>query len=293
MARFRYDRSSKWLLEHHGDSLVRLAGWTDIASWRAVTPEVVQPRQLPDGLLEVRRTGHSEPDLFVIEIATYPDNRVPEQLLRDAALVYLDRGRLPEVLVFVLHPKGNVRVADHVDIHSPGGLASWRASWRVIELWTVPATDLFAFGDVWLIPWVPLTQIDGPMEPVLARCREAIERDAMPEERENLIVVTAVLAGLRYDEDRVLAILGGSEAMIESPILRRFVAERTHKFVFAALEARFGPVPDDIRDAVRAIKKDYHVEALHEAAMRCVDLEAFRQALAAPPPPEPDSFEDE
>jgi hypothetical protein len=49
MERFRYDRSSKWLLEHHGDSLLRLGGLTGVTSCRAVQTEVVQPRQLPDG----------------------------------------------------------------------------------------------------------------------------------------------------------------------------------------------------------------------------------------------------
>jgi len=49
--RFRYDKSSKWLIEHHAGAILKLAGLSDIASWTPVQAELVQPRQLPDGLV--------------------------------------------------------------------------------------------------------------------------------------------------------------------------------------------------------------------------------------------------
>ena len=48
-----YDRTSKWLIQHHGDAILRLAGLRDLASWRPLQAEVVQPRQLP-GLAQRR-----------------------------------------------------------------------------------------------------------------------------------------------------------------------------------------------------------------------------------------------
>jgi len=48
-----YDRSSKWLIQHHGGSILRLVGAPEVVSWRPLQAEVVQPGQLPDGLLEV------------------------------------------------------------------------------------------------------------------------------------------------------------------------------------------------------------------------------------------------
>ena len=62
--------------------------------------------------LEVLLDGQTEPDLFLVEVATYPETRVHDQLARDAALVWLERRVLPEVLTLVLHPRGNLRVAD-------------------------------------------------------------------------------------------------------------------------------------------------------------------------------------
>jgi hypothetical protein len=61
---------------------------------------------LPDGLLEARLHGEAEYDHFLLEVATYAEQRTQQQLTRDAMLVYLDRGRLPEVIVLVLARKG-------------------------------------------------------------------------------------------------------------------------------------------------------------------------------------------
>jgi hypothetical protein len=58
-----YDKSGKWLIQHHGDSILRLAGVDDIETWKPLQAELVQPRRLPDGLIEVRRRGESDLDL--------------------------------------------------------------------------------------------------------------------------------------------------------------------------------------------------------------------------------------
>ncbi len=89
-----YDKSSKWLIQHHGGSILRLAGVEKVAAWRPAQAEVVQPSQMPDGLLEVRLEGEAHDDLFLLEVATYLERRVEDQLTRDLMLVYLDRGEL-------------------------------------------------------------------------------------------------------------------------------------------------------------------------------------------------------
>ena len=224
-----YDKSSKWLIQHHGDSILRLGGVRDIAQWRSLPAEVVQPRRLPDGLIEARRHGQSKLDLFVLELATYPEPRILQQALRDMALVYLDRDIVPEVLVVVLHPKGNQRAAGAVDLPSPLGWAHLQGSWRVVELWNVPAEGLLEAGDVGLIPWVPLAKFDGPPEAIFRRCRARIDAEAAAEEHDNLLAVTQVLAGLRYNDARLFDLLGGREAMIESPVLQELKNEWTRE----------------------------------------------------------------
>ena len=51
------DKSAKWLIEHHGDAILRLGGVTDLVRWQAAPAELVLPTKLPDGLLFAWRAG--------------------------------------------------------------------------------------------------------------------------------------------------------------------------------------------------------------------------------------------
>src|SRR5690349_19516691 len=102
MERFRYDRSSKWMIEHHGDAILRSGGIRDIQSWRPRPAEVVQPRQIPDGLLEVRRVNDDKFYPYIIEIETYPKTETAAKLLDDIVLIWQARGVVPDVIVLVL-----------------------------------------------------------------------------------------------------------------------------------------------------------------------------------------------
>ena len=284
-----YDRSSKWMICHHGDAILRLAGAADIASWRALPADLVQPRQLPDGLLEVRVPGRPEPDLHLIEIATYPETRVTEQVVRDAMAVYLDRRVLPEVLTLVLHPKGRVRVTGAEELTSRRGWTRLACAWRVVELWTLPAASLLAsllaLDDVGVLPWVPLAQSDQPPEVLLRACRERIDRLAAADEHANLLAVAQALARLRYNDPGILSIFGGRQAMIESPLIQELMqevaAERVHKAILRFLAARFGSVPPEVEAAVRAVQDESRLDNLVDWAALCPDLEAFRTRLVS------------
>ena len=70
-----YDTSSKYMIQRHGDSILRMAGVRDIASWKPLQAELIKHRRLPDGLIEVRHHGEKDRDNYLIEIATYPEHR--------------------------------------------------------------------------------------------------------------------------------------------------------------------------------------------------------------------------
>ncbi len=214
------DNSAKWMIDHHGDALLRLGGITGFSSWRAAQTTLAHPKQLPDGLLEVTFPGQATPHLCVIEMATYPERRAEEQAVRDAALVWLDRGVLPEVLTLVLHPKGNLRVGGDWQLTSRLGGTRLAGRWTVIEVWTLSAADLLAMNDVGAIPFVPLAQTTETPEVLVRQCRERIDQQAGPQERDNLLAVTQVMTRLRYNDLSLLTILGGRQAMIESPLLQ-------------------------------------------------------------------------
>jgi hypothetical protein len=146
-------------------------------------------------------------------------------------------------------------------------------------LWTIPAEQLLALNDLGLIPWLPLTQFDGPPESLLRRCRELIDQQAPVGERANLLAVTQVMTRLRYNDPQLLTLLGGSTMLTESPLIQDMMAERGQRHILAALKARFPLVPPEIVHALRAIRDEQQFEKLIETAAICADLDAFRVAL--------------
>ncbi|HZY88678.1 MAG TPA: hypothetical protein VFE78_27895 [Gemmataceae bacterium] len=177
----RFDKSGKWLIQHHGDALIWLGGLRHVTHWQAVQSELVQPGQLPDGLLEVEVEGRRRRVPVILELATKAEKRLTRQLRRDLMLVLLDRDEVPEVITLTLRREGKYEVPRTVKLRSRLGMSEMTVSWQVVELWKLSAEEMLAANNVGLIPFVPLTRFDGPPEPLLRRCRERVEELAAPE----------------------------------------------------------------------------------------------------------------
>lgn len=200
-------------------------------------------------------------------------------MVRDVAIVVLDRDTVPEVLTLVLRPKGKLRVPPSQKFESRLGWAHLEVRWRVIELWTLSADQLLSADDVGLVPWIPLVQQDEPPRNLLVECRRRIDRQAPADEHANLLAVTQILTQLRYNDSRLLALLGGKRIMIESPLIQEIVAERMHKDILAFLESRFGRVPQDLATDLEAIHDEQTLDELVKLAARCRTLSAFHKRV--------------
>jgi predicted transposase YdaD len=288
---FKYDKCGKYMIQRHGNLILYLGGVEDVVSWAPRQAELVQSRRFPDGVLEVRIAGQAKPDIFIVEISTYPDARVPSQVVCDAALSFLDRGVLPEIIVLFLHEKGNVEASDSVELKSRRGLTKLNLSWKAVKLWEVPAEDLLAIGDVGLVPWVPLAKSADDPERLIRRCRARIDAADLPSpEHENLLAVTQVLLGLRYNEkslqNKLRGLLGGHKAMIESPIYqeiveesrREGVTEGKQEAILDVLVTRFGPAAETLKVELKAVEFD-RLRDLVKFAAKCRNLASFRKRL--------------
>jgi predicted transposase YdaD len=286
-----FDPSSKWMLEEQGVGILYLAGARSVVSCRARKAEVVQPRKLPDGLLEVRFAGQAGPGLVLVEVATYPEKRVVEQIQDDIRLVRQARGVLPEALVLCLCPRGSYRVPEQGAERSPQGWTAATLKWKVVELWTLSAEELLAAPNVGVVPWVPLARYDGPAEVLLQRCRDRLDREGGAQQA-NLLAVTQVFARLHFDKPEWLEILGGRKAMIESPLIQEIVEESERagriKATVEFLEARFGAVTPTVTAGLQQVKEEEKLARLTRHAAVCPSLQAFedalRQELPAPAP---------
>lgn len=139
-----------------------------------------------------------------------------------------------------------------------------------------------------------LTQSDDPPEVVLTKCRERIDQVADPSDRAGLLAVLQILSWQAYGDRKLLELLGGTQVMIESPLLdearelirAQAVAEgqlRTlHKMVRAALQTRFARVSEELITGLDAITDGGRLEALHQLAITCPTLDVFLAALNKP-----------
>jgi hypothetical protein len=87
------------------------------------------------------------------------------------------------------------------------------------------------------------------------------------------------MAQLRYNASQLLALIGGKQAMIESPLIQEIVAERMHKAILRFLTRRFGSVPQEIERRLRTVQDEARLDELLDLAADCPDLETFRARL--------------
>jgi hypothetical protein len=279
MPRQRYDPASKWLLHHQGRGVLLVGGLTNVRRYQPMPGEIVQNRNYPDGLLQVFLGHETKPHHVLIEVATYPEKRALKQALNDLTLAYNMLGHLPDLLMFVLRPKGKYRISGQHEIHGKLGLARLTASWTVKELWTLSAEEHLTSGDVSVVPWTVLMQFAGPPEALLERCADKIEREAHPKDRADLLAVTQVLAELVLPIPAVLDLFKGKESMIESPLLQRMRAETLQDAILDLLKDRFGSVPQTVRTQLQAVLEEKRLKKLIIVGAKCRDLDAFREAL--------------
>jgi len=295
------DRASKWLIANHGDSILRLAGIAGFAEWKAIVPETVAPRRLPDGLLEVRFRDRSDPSLVLVEVETYPASDVDPQTFEDILIVRLEKRRLPEVVCVVLKQRGHVAVNGHVGETSAGGLTRLAADWRVVRLWELEADDLLASGDIGLVPWAPLARTDRPPLDLLTACRDRIDRVPDDRDREGLLAAASILSELAFPRSDSFNFFGGLAKMIESPVwdqVREAMKEHYHKVwkeegraegrmlvyreeTLADLGERFGPVAADVADRVNALTDEPRLRKLRKLARTAPTLADFVTELIA------------
>ena len=85
--RQKYDASTKWLIETFAAEILRLAGVGPVAAARPLPGELVQSRQLPDGLVEVTFPDRAGTVLYLIEVNTFPYSRVPGELPKITVMI--------------------------------------------------------------------------------------------------------------------------------------------------------------------------------------------------------------
>lgn len=180
-------------------------------------------------------------------------------------------------------------VSDEITIASRLGLSECRFRWRIVKLWELDAETLFAAGDVGLIPWVPLSRFERPEEEVFQRCRDTIDASLNDDEHDKMLVVTQVLASLRYNNEVLERFFEGKKKMIEFPAIQELVAESQLKgklegkreSILHFLRTRFETVPADVEQSVLAIREPAALDDIIAQFGQCRSIDEFRRLLDA------------
>ncbi len=130
--------------------------------------------------------------------------------------------------------------------------------------------------------WASLARYAGPPGVLLQRCRDRIERDSGAQ-RANLLAVAQVFARLHLDRPEWLDILGGTKAMIESPLIQEIVEESRREgrveAILDILQGKFGPVGPTITAGLAQVKETEKLRGLSLHSATCATLEDFEQRL--------------
>jgi hypothetical protein len=68
--------------------------------------------------------------------------------------------------------------------------------------------------------------------------------------------------------------------MIESPLIQELLAGQRHGDILHFLAKRFGAIPQDIANSLRAVQDEPKLKELLDWAIDCPNLESFRARLA-------------
>jgi hypothetical protein len=130
-------------------------------------------------------------------------------------------------------------------------------------------------------------------DPMVEAALSTRRRVATTAERANLLTVTQFMISLRYhDEDpalceRLCEIMGGRQAMIESPLYQEIVAEAERKGetkarqqdIVEILMSRFGRAAKAVEFKLQAVEFE-RLRDLLKIAVECPSLAAFRKRLS-------------
>jgi predicted transposase/invertase (TIGR01784 family) len=223
-----YDNTCKFLAEQFS---------TDFASWllgEPVTLTEIQPSEL--SLDPIRADAmillQSEESILHIEFQTIPKENIPFRMLD-----YRVRGDrkykgkpMRQVVIYLKPTTSELAYQNSYDLERT------HHEFDVVRLWEQPA-DLF-LQYPGLLPLAVLGQSESPAE-MLRQATQLVEQIEEPTTQANLMAASAILAGLRLEED-VIYRLVRRDIMQESTVYRSIQDERDRVIALNLLREGLG-----------------------------------------------------
>ncbi len=207
-----YDDTCRFLTEHFS---------ADFASWLlgSIALTEIKPSEL--SLEPIRADAlillQSDESVLHLEFQTRPDPEIPFRMLDYRSRVYRrDRNKTMRQIVIYLKQTGSDLVRQ-----TSFTLERTRHDFDVVRLWEQP-DDLF-LQYPGLLPFAALSQTNDP-EATLRQVAQAVNQISDPTTQANLIAASAILAGLRLEDEVIYRVLR-RDIMQESTVYRSIQRE--------------------------------------------------------------------
>jgi predicted transposase/invertase (TIGR01784 family) len=218
-----YDDTCRFLAEHFS---------ADFASWllgESVTLTEIQPSELSLDPIRVDAMIllQSDESILHIEFQTLPKENIPFRMLDYR--VRGDRryrGKPMRQVVIYLKP-----TTSELAYQTSYNLERTHHEFDVVRLWEQPASLFLQYPG--LLPFATLGQSESPAE-MLRQVTQIVNRIKEPATQANLMAASAILAGLRLEED-VIYRLVRRDIMQESVIYRSIQDEKTREIALNLL----------------------------------------------------------
>jgi len=170
--------------------------------------------------------------------------------------------------------------------------------YRVIRLWEVDPKELRRTRSPWIEPFVPLCRVRDVKRAVVESRDRILKSRLGREDRQEVLACLCGMAGIRIrDREQLIALFRGID-MGESVMVKYWIEqgeergreeglkegrkegrEEAAMLVLEVLRARFGRVPADVAERVKAQGNGKRLLRLARAAGRAATIKEFRAAL--------------
>jgi len=162
--------------------------------------------------------------------------------------------------------------------------------YRVIRAWEVDPQEILRLDSYWLDPFVVLTDVEDREKTLVELRDRTLARGLDPQEQSDVLVCLAGLAAIVIpDEERLFRIFEGID-MGDNVFIEHWVRKgrqeghqeglaEAAELVLDTLRDRFGAVPPDVAEKVRARLDPARLRALGRAARQAATIDEFRAAL--------------
>lgn len=288
-----YDHLIKAITQRYTQHIAALVRGMEVTVEHIVEQdkEAVSVQRMSDALFKVTEDGYEY--LMLVEFQTRPDREMPLRIIEYTAIHHRRYKKPVYPVVVNLTGRGTEErySLDCLD------LTVIDFNYRQINLRELSGTEYLYQGLIGLIPFVPLMKHNELPEKVLEKCAKRLESEVPDEEeRSTMYLALGVMASLKFPKKLILKVLEASK-MENSPLFDGIREEWEAKgerkgelrgelrgelkgrldLLISLIEAKFGAVPDNLREQLIALKEP---EAIKEVVRIAISSDTIEELIA-------------